>query len=457
MKSVSLISLGCAKNLVDSEIMAGYIHRAGMRLLPDSRAAEADAVIINTCGFIDPAKQESINRILEVARDRSPHKHNKQPKLIVAGCLAQRYSKTLGKSLPEVDAYIGLDQVPQIVDILQILFDNASSSTHPRDLVTPRSTWIPDYTTPRYNLTTNHSVYLKIAEGCNHPCAFCAIPQIRGRFRSRPLEDIVKEAEQHLQSGAKEINLIAQDTTYYGMDTWEQRPKPNTPLDSSRGTTLSTLIRRLNDLPGEFWIRILYTHPSHWSDELIQTIAECRKVTRYVDIPLQHISDSMLKKMRRETDSQYIRDLLQRIRAGIPGITLRTTFIVGFPGETQADIDELADFIRETRFERLGVFQYSREEGTRSAKFPNQVHHKTRAARWNRLMALQKGIAEEIARKQIGKTMKVLIDEAGIARGEADAPDVDTRVYLPKKLKPGQFVKVRISGAAEYDLRALPV
>jgi ribosomal protein S12 methylthiotransferase len=241
------------------------------------------------------------------------------------------------------------------------------------------------------------------------------------------------------------------------MDTWEQRPNPRTPVDSSRGTALTSLLRELNALEGDFWIRILYTHPAHWSDELIRTIAECPKVARYVDMPLQHISDRMLSAMQRETSGQYIRDLVQRIRAGIPGIALRTTFIVGFPGETEADVDELCDFIREARFERLGVFRYSQEEGTRAGKMEAQVPPKEKERRWHRLMALQREIASAVSAQSVGRTIRVLVDEAGVGRGEADAPDIDGRVYVPRELPVGRFADVAINGHHDYDLIALPV
>jgi ribosomal protein S12 methylthiotransferase len=240
------------------------------------------------------------------------------------------------------------------------------------------------------------------------------------------------------------------------MDTWEQRPNPRTPVDSSRGTALTTLLRELNAIEGDFWIRLLYTHPAHWSDELIRTIAECPKVARYIDIPLQHISDSMLGRMQRETSGAYIRDLLKRIRAGIPGIAVRTTFIVGFPGETEADVDELCAFIREARFERLGVFRYSQEEGTRAAKMAEQVPAKTKEARWHRVMALQKEIAREVSRARVGQRLRVLVEEPGVARAEADAPDIDGRVYVPRSLPVGEFVDVTINSFHDYDLLALP-
>ncbi len=456
MIKVSLISLGCAKNLVDSEIMIGHLHQAGMVVIPE--AEKADVVIVNTCSFIDSSKEESIGHILEVHQNRGLKKRRKEQKLIVAGCMSQRFSKDLsGELAHEVDAFIGLDQITKVAPIIAGLYaKERGASSVPDNFVTPRSTYIPDYDTPRFRLTPKHFAYIKIAEGCNHPCTFCIIPQIRGRHRSRTVESVVAEARQLVKEGVKEINLISQDTTFFGMDTWEQRPNPRTPVDSSRGTALTTLLRQLNALEGDFWIRLLYTHPAHWSDELIKTIAECPKVARYIDIPLQHISDAMLERMQRETSGDYIRDLIRRIRAGIPGIAVRTTFIVGFPGETEADLDELCEFIRETKFERLGVFRYSQEDGTRGAKMENQIPAKVKEARWHKLMALQQQIAAEVSKSRVGDTLKVLVEEAGVARGEADAPDIDGRVYVSRELPVGEFVDVAITGYHDYDLIALP-
>jgi ribosomal protein S12 methylthiotransferase len=455
MITVSLISLGCAKNLVDSEIMVGHLHKAGMRVIPE--ADRADVVIVNTCSFIDSSKEESIGHILEVHEQRGLRKRRRGQKLIVAGCMSQRFSRDLPGSMPEVDAFIGLDQITRVAPIIEEIYARErGDGVPPASFVTARSTFIPDFDTPRFRLTPAHYAYVKIAEGCNHPCTFCIIPQIRGRHRSRTVASVVAEARQLVSEGVKEINLISQDTTFFGMDTWDERPSPRTPVDSSRGAALTTLLRELNAIEGDFWIRILYTHPAHWSDELIATIAGCPKVARYVDMPLQHISDRMLSAMQRETGGAYIRDLVRRIRTGIPGIALRTTFIVGFPGETQEDVDELCDFIRESGFERLGVFRYSQEEGTRAARMQGQVPAKEKERRWHRLMALQKGIAAELSARSVGRTIRVLVDEAGVARGEADAPDIDGRVYVPRELPVGSFASVTINGHHDYDLLALP-
>jgi len=345
--------------------------------------------------------------------------------------------------MPEVDAFIGLDQITQVAPIIQGLMDKDKGEQE--NLVTRQPQYIPDYDTPRFRLTPKHMAYIKIAEGCNHPCSFCIIPRIRGRHRSRTQESVLKEARQLIESGVKEINLISQDTTYFGMDKWEgERPKPRSGVDSSKGESLSTLIRELNAIPGDFWIRLLYTHPAHWSDDLIAAIAESPKVARYIDMPLQHISDHMLSLMKRETDGAYIRDLLKRIRAGIPGIAIRTTFIVGFPGETEADFNELVQFIEDEKFERAGVFNYSREEDTRAAKMDDQIHHMTRKARWNEAMrAIQRSV-EHVNRQQVGKKIRVLVEEPGVARTEMDAPDIDTTIFVDKKLPVGSFADVTV-------------
>lgn len=452
MVKVGLISLGCAKNLIDSEVMIGHLAQAGMTMTNDS--ASADVLIINTCSFIDAAKKESIGAIHDAVDEREGDKKRRKQKIIVAGCLAQRFAKDLPKLMPDVDAFIGLDQITQVAPIIEGLLAKDRGES-PDNLVTKRPTYIPDYDTPRFRLTPKHSAYVKIAEGCNHPCAFCIIPQIRGRHRSRTQESVVREVQDLVKAGTKEINLISQDTTYFGMDKWQgERPKPTSGVDSTKGESLSTLLRALNEIPGDFWIRLLYTHPAHWSDELIQTVADCKKIARYVDIPLQHISDNMLGLMQRETSSEHIRSLIRRMRAGIPDIAIRTTFIVGFPGETQADFDELMEFIETARFERAGVFQYSREEGTKADKMDNHVHHKTREARWNKAMALLQKIAEERNAAQVGKTVRVLVEKPGQGRTGWDAPDIDGVVYVDKTFPVGTFAEVTVQDWRGYDLVA---
>ena len=317
-----------------------------------------------------------------------------------------------------------------------------------------RPTYIPDYDTPRFRLTPSHSAYVKIAEGCNHPCSFCVIPQMRGKHRSRKPESVLAEIRALVGEGVREINLISQDTTYYGMDLWEAKAGPRQPVDSSRGPTLAALLREIQQIKGEFWVRLLYTHPAHWSDELIETIAECDKVARYIDIPLQHIDESMLGRMRRETSRAHIEDLIHKLRAGIPGVTLRTTFIVGFPGETDAEFETLLDFIRRSRFERLGIFKYSQEEGSLAARMPGQVPAKIKNSRYRAAMAMQQSIAHDLARNKIGSELKLLVDQPHIARSEGDAPDVDARVVLSEAAPVGEFIWRTVTGSRGYDLLA---
>jgi ribosomal protein S12 methylthiotransferase len=365
--------------------------------------------------------------------------------------------------------------------------------------VTARPTFIPDFATPRFRLTPRHFAYLKIAEGCNHPCSFCIIPRMRGSHRSRAQKDVVAEARALIADGVKEINLISQDSTYYGLDL---RPNHSRAISSpekfsaaakslsAAATTICSLLRELNSLQGDFWLRLLYTHPAHWTDELISTIAECKKVARYVDIPLQHIHENMLERMRRETSQQYIVDLIKKIRAGIPGIALRTTFIVGFPGETESSFETLLDFVQETKFERLGVFTYSQEDGTLAGKMAGQLSGQVKQKRRELVMAAQHKIARQVSESFDGREIKVLVEghanekqlqqanvsswEHGLireaetrhpslvirhylaARGEADAPDIDGRIYIRGKLPVGEFAKVKIVGHTDYDLIAEP-
>jgi ribosomal protein S12 methylthiotransferase len=295
---------------------------------------------------------------------------------------------------------------------------------------------------------------VKIAEGCNHPCSFCVIPQMRGRHRSRTIDSVVAEARQLIAQGVRELNLISQDTTYFGMDLWEQKAGPRQPVDSSRGPTLVRLLEELDQIEGDFWIRLLYTHPAHWSDELIATIAQSRKVARYVDMPLQHIHEEMLKLMRRETSRQHIEDLIERLRAGIPGLAIRTTFITGFPGETDEHFESLLEFIERVRFERLGVFKYSQEEGSRAAKMDSQITNAVKNKRHARAMKLQQKIARELAEAQLGKKLRVLVEQPQVARSEHDAPDVDCRVLLESPLAVGDFTEVTVTGSQVYDLVA---
>ncbi len=469
---VGMISLGCAKNLVDAEVMLGSVLQRGMEIT--SRAEDADVLVINTCAFIDSAKEESIEAILEAHQQRGLNKRPDQ-KLIVSGCMSQRFARELHNELPEVDAFIGLDQIKELgqiverilgkrptLNIQRSMFDVDSSRLDvdfgDRDFdlafTNKRPTYIPDYDTPRFRLTPAHSAYAKIAEGCNHPCSFCVIPQMRGKHRSREPESVLAEIRGLVGEGVREINLISQDTTYYGMDLWEAKAGPRQPVDSSRGPTLAALLRDIQQIKGEFWVRLLYTHPAHWSDELIETIAECDKVARYIDIPLQHIDESMLGRMRRETSRTHIEDLIHKLRAGIPGVTLRTTFIVGFPGETDAEFETLLDFIRRSRFERLGIFKYSQEDGSLAARMPGQVPAKTKNSRYRAAMAMQQSIAHDLACNKIGSELKLLVDQPHIARSEGDAPDVDARVVLSEAAPVGEFIRRTVTGSRGYDLLA---
>jgi ribosomal protein S12 methylthiotransferase len=501
---VGIISLGCAKNLVDAEVMLGSLMADGLEITNDP--AEADALIVNTCSFIDSAQEESVDTILESAELRAAQRPGQA--LIVSGCLPQRFRKELPKLMPEVDAFMGVDQVASVSRIVREAIAHRQTQPSngapkkakpapPLSEITARPQYVPDVETPRFRLTPRHFAYVKIAEGCNHPCSFCIIPRMRGSHRSRAQSDIVDEARRLIAQGVRELNLISQDSTYYGMDLRPgQRRGISSPENFARANadlpadaaSLSTLLRELNDLRGDFWIRLLYTHPAHWTDELIKTIADCPKVARYVDIPLQHIHDVMLERMRRETDGAYIRDLLARIREGIPGIALRTTFIVGFPGETDKRFEVLLDFIRETKFERLGVFAYSKEDGTRAGGMRGQVSDAVKKQRCAAAMAVQREVsrahgqaqhgrklyvlAEKLADKQDLKGAKVHSWEHGLirettrksarlkgsqytlARGEADAPDIDGRVYVQGELPLGDFCWVRVIGHTDYDLIA---
>jgi ribosomal protein S12 methylthiotransferase len=457
---VGMISLGCAKNLVDAEIMLGSVLRRGMEIT--SRAEDADVLVVNTCAFIDSAKEESIEAILEAHQQRGLNKRPDQ-KLIVSGCMSQRFARELREEMPEVDAFIGLDHVARLGEIVEKMVidrSHASRKSHATNndldlaFAETRPTYIPDYDTPRFRLTPAHSAYVKIAEGCNHPCSFCVIPQMRGKHRSRTPQSVLAEIRGLVSEGVREVNLISQDTTYYGMDFWTAKAGPRQPVDSTRGPTLAGLLRQIQEIEGDFWVRLLYTHPAHWSDELIETIARCDKVARYIDIPLQHIDDSMLGRMRRETSRQHIEDLIQRLRAGITGVSLRTTFIVGFPGETDEEFASLLDFIQRIRFERLGIFKYSQEEGSRAAKMPHQTPVKIKNARYRMAMSIQREIAHETARGKTGRELKLLVDQPHVARSEADAPDVDAHVILSKEAPVGEFVRRTIVGSRGYDLLA---
>ena len=417
---------------------------------PKVEPQEAGLLVINTCAFIDPAKQEAIDTIIAAGRAREEGESPVEQKIIVAGCLSQRYAKDLAVSMPEVDVFMGVDLICEVGQIAKDIFAGEAQ----RIYTTKSSSFVPDFNTTRYRLTGKSFAYVKIAEGCNHACAYCVIPRIRGGHRSRPQRNIVKEARSLVEQGVREINLIAQDTTYFGMDKWEKRASKTSGVDSSKGESLATLLRELNEIEGDFWIRVLYTHPAHWSDELIAAFAECDKVVKYVDIPLQHIADGMLEKQRRMTDGAYIRELITKMRARVPSMGLRTTFICGLPGESEEEHAELRDFVREFRFERAGFFPYSREEGSLAAKMPDQVHHATKKRRANELTMLQAAIADEIGQDCVGQTMRVLVDSPGVARGPWDAPDVDGSIHVDPTLPVGEFAEVKIVDSIAYELFA---
>jgi ribosomal protein S12 methylthiotransferase len=450
MTSVALISLGCAKNLVDSEIMLGALAKAGYARVEEP--ADADVLIVNTCSFIGDAKRESIAAIQEAAAARK----GSRQKLIVAGCLAQRYRGQLPALMPEVDAFLGLDQVARVPEIVaEVTARKRKKGDAPEEFVSDRPAFIPDYSTPHLRLTPRHSAYVKIAEGCNHACAFCIIPKIRGAHRSRDEGDIVAEVEALVKSGCREINLVSQDATYYGMDKWEgERARRTSGVDSTRGASLATLLHRLDAIPGDFWIRVLYTHPAHWSAELVETFAKCCKVVKYVDVPLQHYSAPMLEAMRRETGPEKLDSLVKDLRAGIPDVMIRSTFIVGFPGERDEDFRELSAFVDRAGIERGGVFEYSREEDTRAFNLPGQVHHMTKRRRKNLLSEQLFHLAEKRGEDLVGRRLRVLVEAPGVARTEWDAPEVDGSVEVPLTLPVGEFAEVEIEDAAGYQLFA---
>ncbi len=432
---VGMVSLGCPKALVDSEIVLGALGES--RVAIARRVEESDVVLLNTCGFIRDAKNESIDYILGLIEQK---KRGRLRAVIVMGCLVQRYAAELQKNFPEVDAFLGSGDYDQLTRVLKSVLAGK------RLTVTEHLGYLGKSDEARLTLTPKFSRYLKISEGCNHTCSFCAIPQIRGRFRSRTIADVEKEAKLLVQEGAKEIILIGQDTTQFGCD-YAQKPM------------LSELLEVLERIDGLDWIRLLYAYPNSVSDALIRRIAESRKICHYLDLPLQHISDNILAAMRRGFNRQKTRELIRKLRSDIPDLTLRTSFIVGFPGETEKDFQDLLEFVSWARFERLGVFKYSREEGTRAAKMRPQVPEKVKERRYHELMTLQRGIAEEVSKRQVGREMNVLIEEKMVpdtwkGRTVMDAPEIDPHVIVMSSLalRKGTFYPVRITGAKGYDL-----
>ena len=482
---VSLVGLGCPKNVVDAEVMLGDMRKNGYDVTENHE--DADAIIVNSCGFIDDAKSESVEAILEASKLSGGKK-----KIVVTGCLAQRYGEDLQKELPEVDLIVGFENygmLPSLVeeslrerdDESRIVspFDPASqkrsgSATGTMskniitndDLVLPKKKTLVGGNSPpfrseidRVRITPKHSAYLRVAEGCDHKCTFCAIPSFRGKFRSKKFEPIVDEAKALGQLGAKELCLIAEDTNQWGMD-----------LRAQDGRGLAELLETLAEVDGIEWIRILYAYPSYFSDELITAIADVPQVCKYIDIPLQHITNLSLLRMNRPP-RQHAEDLLYKLRDRIPGLALRTTFISGFPGETEEEHEELMQFCREFKFERLGAFAYSEEDGTPAAEYPDQVPDDLRALRRDQLVAQQQEISESFAQSRIGQTLDVLIDSfdedmnAWVGRTSLEAPDIDPVVFvseeekeereLVQRIEPGQMRKCKIVGSSLFDLEAV--
>lgn len=437
-EKVGIISLGCSKNLVDTELMLGILEQAGYSIT--GREHEADVLIVNTCGFITPAKEEAINTIFEMNRYKNSGRCRV---LLVAGCLSQRYGRLLLEEMPEIDGIIGTGAIPQIASLV----DSALEGERIFAVGEPGY----EYTAglPRVLSTPPYMAYVKIAEGCSNKCAYCAIPGIRGPYRSRSMESIEAEVIQLAERGVQEVILVAQDTTRYGLDIYGE-------------FMLSTLLSRLSHQAGPPWIRVLYCYPTGFTGELIKVIAQENKICKYIDLPLQHISDPVLSRMNRRGKSRDIRKLINELRINIPNLTLRTTFIVGFPGETETDFQELLDFMEDVKFNHAGVFKYSPEEGTTAMGMPDQVPEEIKEERLHRAMSLQKKISLEKNRSRVGRKVKVLVEgQAGngkdlyIGRSQGDAPDIDGLVYFkPGECRPfsGQFVNVLIQRALEYDV-----
>src|SRR5262245_15240205 len=463
---VGMISLGCPKNLVDSEVMLGLAQQSGHQLTRD--AADADVLVVNTCAFIDKAKQESIDTILEMAELK---KTGKCQRLVVTGCMAERYRDELREQIPEIDAIVGTGEVPEIAAAIAPTGHRAPEPQRGfipllrsnGELVAPRTpnpesqslpTYIYDADTPRLLATPRHYAYIKIAEGCDYKCAFCIIPKLRGHYRSRPIDSIVREARALAARGVKEVLLISQDTTFYGVDRGE------------RGA-LARLLRELNTIDGLEWIRMLYLYPTTIGDDVLDAMAESEKVCKYIDLPLQHASDDVLKRMKRPGTRAGYEQLLARIRRRVPGVTLRTTFIVGFPGEDADDFAELQDFVSTVGFDHVGVFTYSHEEGTSAYGFVDDVPARVKRQRRSALMSLQKKIVKKAQQLRIGQQVRLVVDGPSaehelVLRGrlEGQAPDIDPVVYLtdcdPSNFSAGQFLRAEIVGGRDYDVLARP-
>lgn len=454
---IGFVSLGCPKNLVDSEVMLGMAEKEGHEITAD--ASQADVLVVNTCAFIDRAKQESIDTILEMAQLK---KQGAGRKLIVTGCLAERYRDELKKEIPEIDAVLGTGEVDAFTAAVSGTAGREAGAAQP--LTFHRAspvfgvdlpTYIYDANTPRKRVTPGHYAYIKIAEGCDYKCAFCIIPKMRGHYRSRPIESIVQEARQLAAQGVKELLLISQDSTFYGIDRGERGALPK-------------LLRALNEVDGIEWIRLLYLYPTTITSEVIDAIADLDKVVKYIDLPLQHASDAVLKRMKRPGTRQSYKRLLDNMRARIPNVALRTTFIVGFPGETAEDFAELEAFIEEIGFDHVGVFTYSHEEGTSAHDLEDDVPEGLKSERRDRLMARQHDIVAARQQARLGERVRLVIDGQSpehelVLQGRlpGQAPEIDPVVYLtdcdPSTLPMGTFIEAEIVGAQEYDLVARPL
>lgn len=428
--NVGFISLGCSKNLVDTEMMIGLFKNNKYSIVNNPK--EADIIVINTCGFIESAKEEAINTILEMAE----YKKSRCKILIAMGCLVQRYRKELEEAIPEVDLFLSIDDYETAWDNIEKVLVNKGEAEY-KNL---------DYMRREIS-TGNTMAYLKIAEGCSNRCTYCAIPYIRGPFISRKIEDVLEEANRLAKKGIKELIVIAQDTTKYGIDIYGE-------------SKLAELLDKLCKIDGIEWIRFLYSYPETITDELIEVVRKNEKICKYFDIPIQHISNTVLKRMNRKSDSKSIREVIRKIRTAIPGVVIRTTLIVGFPGETEENYNELYEFVKEAKFDKLGAFMYSKEDGTPAARLKDQIHHMTKKRRYNKIMNLQKEISNDVQKNHIGKIYKVIIDSKSfdgkyyIGRTYMDVPDIDGVVYIKNssKCNVGDFIDTKIIDTNEYDL-----
>lgn len=451
--NVGFISLGCSKNLIDTEVAIGKFKSHDFNIVNDPK--EADIIVVNTCGFIESAKEEAINTILEMAE----YKNGRCKFLIAMGCLVQRYYKELVKEIPEVDLFLKIEDYNRLWDKVEELFaqnkDKINLEENKNETNDKKIKQLPMFAEKEYLARTvstgENYAYLKIGEGCSNMCTYCAIPYIRGLFVSRPMEDILKEATMLATKGVKEIIVIAQDTTKYGVDLYGE-------------SKLAMLLQEISKIPGIKWIRFLYSYPEGITDELIDTVKNNDKICKYFDIPIQHISNDVLKRMNRKTSKENIVSLINKIRKKIPNVVLRTSLIVGFPGETESDFNELYDFVKETKFDKLGVFKYSKEENTPASKMPNQIHHMTKESRYKKIMKEQKEISKEILKKNIGKEMMVLVENMSfdgkylVGRTRCDVPEEDGIVYIKKNAENenllNQFIWCKIVDVSDYDLIA---